>query len=138
MKKTDFISACVIVIFSLILIACNSQTKKTEEPTKVENTLQSVSYFKDTLGYDPHLLLEVFTKMNEAIDEIGYPDAGYKLWVVQADTSDVRFMLEGFWPDQATYDIIHRNQLYIDAGNADSTLWDGLESVNYYRFLKVK
>jgi hypothetical protein len=138
MKKPMCIFKCLIVILSIILISCNSQTRKTEEPTKIENTLQSVSYFKDTVRYDPHALLEAFTKMNAAIDEIGYPDAGYQLWVIQADTSDVRFMVEGFWPDQATYDIIHKHKLYIDAANADSTLWDGLINVNYYRFLKVK
>jgi hypothetical protein len=76
--------------------------------------------------------------MNEAIDEIGYPDAGYKLWMIQSDTSDVRFMIEGFWPDQATYELIHDHQLYIDAWTAIQDKWEGLVSVKYYRFEKIK
>jgi len=138
MKKPLSLFVSLPVILLPILIACNNQTKKTEEPQKIENTLQSVSYFKDTVGLDPNHLLEAFSKMNEAIDEIGYPDAGYKLWMNQSESSEVRYMVEGFWPDQETYDIIHNNQLYIDAGDADSTVWAGLVSLDYHRFNRVK
>jgi len=138
MRKTFYVFAGMIVILSLILISCNDQTKETEEPAKIENTLQSVTYFQDTIGLDPQVLLKSFTLMNEAIDEIGYPDAGYKLWLIQEDTADIRFMVEGFWPDQAAYDIIHDHQLYVDAGNVDSVQWDGLVSVKYNRFVKIK
>ncbi len=136
MKKTILFSSIMILI--MISISCSTQTQETEEPAKIENTLQSVSYFKDTVGYDPQLLLEAFTKTNAAIDEIGYPDAGYKLWIIQADTADIRFMVEGFWPDQEAYDIIHNHQLYQDATAADSNIWEGLVSVKYHRFVKVK
>ena len=138
MKKSIYLFASLTVILSLILFSCNSQVKKTEDRTRIENTLQSISFFKDTVGYDPHVLLEAFAKMNDAIEEIGYPDAGYKVWVIQDDNSDFRFMIEGFWPDQAAYDIIHDSQIYVDAANVDSTLWNGLENVSYFRFLKVK
>ncbi len=136
MKKTVLFTA--ILIFILFSFSCTTQTQETEEPAKIENTLQSVSYFKDTVGYDSQRLLEALTKTNEAIDSIGYPDAGYKLWIIQADTADIRFMVEGFWPDQEAYDIIHNHQLYQDAQVADSTTWEGLESVEYHRFVKVK
>ena len=92
----------------------------------------------DTVGCDPQRLLDALTKTNEAIDEIGNPDTGYKLWIIQADTSDIRFMFEGFWPDQQAYDIIHNHQLYHDAQVTDSTTWDGLVSVDYHRFVRVK
>ena len=128
----------MIVIISVISISCTDQTKEAEEPVKIENTLQSVSFFKDTVGNNPQLLLEAFTKINEAIDEIGYPDAGYKLWLIQSDTTDIRFMTEGFWPNQEVYDIIHDHQLYEDAMEAETGIWDGLESVKYHRFIKVK
>lgn len=136
MKKTILFSA--IMLFILFTFSCAPQTEETEEPVKIENTLQSVSYFMDTLGYDPQRLLDAFTKTNAAIDEIGFPDAGYKLWIIQADTSDIQFMVEGFWPDQEAYDIIHNHQLYRDAMTADSTTWEGLVSVDYHRFIRVK
>ena len=118
--------------------SCNTQVPDTEEPAKIENTLQSVSYFQDTVGIDPAALLKLFSSMNEVIDEIGYPDAGYKLWMRQSDNSDVRFMVEGLWPDQAAYDLIHNHQLFKDARTASSAAMDGLVFAKYYRFEKVK
>jgi len=47
-------------------------------------------------------------------------------------------MIEGFWTNQEVYDIIHDNQLYKDAMGAESGIWDGLVSVKYNRFIKVK
>ncbi len=92
--------------------SCNTKVSDTEEPATIENTLQSVSYFQDTVGTDPAVLLKAFTEMNEAVDEIGYPDAGYKL--------------------------IHNHQLYIDTRTANASVMDGLVSVKYYRFEKIK
>ena len=76
--------------------------------------------------------------MNEAIDEIGYPDAGYKVWLIQSDTSDVRFLLEGFWPNQDVYNEIHDHQLYKEAYELIENNWDGLVSLEYHRFIKIK
>jgi len=139
MKKFFTVFVSMIVILSLITISCNTEVKENAEPVKIENTLQSVSYMKDTVGYNPQLLLEDFAKMNKAIDEIGYPDAGYKTWLNQSDESDVRFMIVGCWPDQAAYDIIHDHQLFINARTSlDSILWNDLQSVEYHRFGIIK
>ena len=138
MKKFFTVFVSMIVVLSLITISCNTEVKENADPVKVENTLQSVSYLQDTVGIDPAALLKLFSSMNEVIDEIGYPDAGYKLWMRQSDNSDVRFMVEGLWPDQAAYDLIHNHQLFKDARTASSTAMDGLVFAKYYRFEKVK
>ena len=138
MRKTFFLLAITSIVVLLASQSCNTQVSDTEESAKIENTLQSVSYFQDTIGLDPKVLLDGFTIVNEAIDEIGYPDAGYKLWIRESDTSGVRFMVEGFWPDKATYDLIHDHQLYTDAMATDTTAFDGLVFVDYYQFEKVK
>ena len=115
-----------------------SPVKEIEQPKKIENTLQSVSYFKDTVGYETQRLLDAFNKFNEAIDSIGYPDAGYKLWLIQEDSSEIRFMVEGLWPNQAVYDEIHNHQLYKDAWkNNNEFNWDGLVNIEYHRFVKL-
>ena len=111
MKRTSACSAVFALLF-LISVACTQDVQVAEEPAKIENTLQSVSYFKDTIGYDPQVRLGMFASYNTAIDSIGYPDAGYKLWIIQEDTSEIRFMVEGFWPDQEAYEIIHDHPLY--------------------------
>jgi hypothetical protein len=137
MRKT-FLAITIMTVL-LASQSCNTQVSDAEEPAKIENTLQSVSYFQDTVGVDPTVLIKAFALMNEAIEEIGYPDAGYKLWIRESDTSDVRFMIEGLWPDQAAYELIHDNQLYIDASTrtANDTAMVGLVSVEYYRFEKI-
>lgn len=138
MKKLFLTYLSIALLFAVITISCSTQEEEAKEPEKIENTLQSVSYFKDTIGLDPLLLKKQFTSVNEAIDEIGYPDAGYKIWINQSEESKIRFMVEGFWPDQETYDIIHEHELYKDAMIGDSTQWEGLESAKYFRFKKIK
>ena len=138
MRKIISVSVIMIVIISVISISCNDQTKAPAEKTKIENTLKSVSFFQDSVGHDPLVLLEAFTTMNEAIDEIGYPDAGYKVWLIQSDTSDVRFLVEGFWPNQDVYNEIHDHQLYKEAAKLNENNWDGLISLEYHRFKKIK
>ena len=139
MKKTFYFSAIAILVVLVASQSCNTQASDAEEPAKIENTVQSVSYIQDTVGIDPTVLFKTFTLVNEAIDEIGYPDAGYKLWMRESDTSDVRFMVEGLWPDQAAYDLIHDHQLFLDTREtAFATVWDGLDIVEYYRFEKIK
>ena len=138
MKKSFAAVVCITVLISVIVISCNTPQEEIKEPDKIENTLQSVSYFKDTVGLDPMLLKKQFSSVNEAIDEIGYPDAGYKIWINQSEESKIRFMVEGFWPDQEAYDIIHEHELYKDAMVVDTAQWKGLVSAKYFRFTKIK
>jgi hypothetical protein len=136
MKKVSIISGIFALLF-LISVTCTQQVQTSEEPAKIENTLQSVSYLKDTIGNDPQLLLGMFTRYNEAIDSIGYPEAGYKLWIIQEDTSDVTFMIEGFWPNQEAYNIIHNHPLYKKAGESEENEFSGMVRVKYHRFIRV-
>ena len=59
----------------------------------IPNTLKSVSVLSDSVGVDPLILLMFIEGQNKAVDSIGYPDAGYKLWLVQSDTvKDLLFL----------------------------------------------
>lgn len=137
MKKTTFI---LTLLFATLLIcfSCNSATDTSDTEERIENTLQSVSYFSDTTDLDPQVINEALTSVNEVISEIGYPDAGYKVWLIQPDSSNVRFMVEGHWPDQETYEKIHDNQLYKNAIEASEKAFSSLDWVDYHRFEKIK
>jgi hypothetical protein len=137
MKKAILTLTFVIALL-FVFQACNNSSPANEEPVKIENTLQSVSYFKDTANVDPLVLKEAFNSVNDAIAEIGYPDAGYKTWIIQPDSSEIRFMVQGHWPDQETYTKIHDAQLYKDAIAATESVFESLEWVEYHRFEKVK
>jgi hypothetical protein len=138
MKAKNLFPGILATIF--IVLVCCLCTPKSENVVKIENTLKSVSLFYDSVGVNPSDLMSFVEHMNKAIDSIGYPNAGYKLWIVQSDTSkDYRFMLEGYWPDQATYDLIHNHELYKNAGTGDEgKIWKNLKSVSYNRFVIVK
>ncbi|MEA3460351.1 MAG: hypothetical protein U9R49_00640 [Bacteroidota bacterium] len=138
MKRIISIIGIVTLFISLISISCTNPVNEVEVPKKTENTLQSVSYLTDSIGHDPQQILEAFIKLNEVIDSIGYPDAGYKLWLIQEDSSEVRFMLEGLWPNQAIYDEIHNHQLYTDAWENFDFDWEGMTRYEYHRFTLIK
>ena len=133
MKKNFFLS----MIITIIIVSCIQN--KTVPETRIENTLKSVSFWSDSIGKDPHELFLSFDRVNKVIDSIGYPDAGYNLWLIQSDSvKDIRFLIEGYWPNQALYDTIHANELYKNAFEKEMKLLGGLKMISYNRFTLVK
>ena len=140
MKKLLFASTVLVAItvFS-ISFSCKQKDVDKEESIKIENTLKSVSLWQDSIQVDPAKLLASLERVNEAIDSIGYPDAGYKLWLNQSDTViNFKFMINGFWPNQEVYDEIHDNELYKNSIEGDEELWNNLKQTWYNRFTRVK
>ena len=122
----------------IFLASFNSKKKDSLEKVKIENTLKSVSLFKDTVGVDSKQLLADFRKVNKAIAEIGYPDAGYRIWEVKSEDAGFRYMIEGYWPDMETYRKIHSHELYQKATSVESASFNALKQTWYYRFDRVK
>ena len=139
MKK---IIPCTVFLAAITIFFLNSCTPKDvekEECSEIENTLKSVSFWNDSLNLDPTLLLASLDRINKAIDSIGYPDAGYQLWIVQNDTiADYRFLINGNWPNEDLYNEIHNHELYENAMNLDEVFWKKLNMISYDRFIKVK
>ena len=139
MKRTIPITSILILALSIVLVSCATQAEETQEPTRIENTLKSVSVWQDSIQVDPAKLLASLERVNEAIDSIGYPDAGYKLWLNQSDTEvNFKFMINGFWPNQEVYDEIHDNELYKNSMEGDEELFNNLKQTWYNRFTRVK
>jgi len=140
MKKL-FLAYLVIVVAIVISFnsSCSQKDVDKEESASIENTLKSVSLFQDSIRVEPAKLLASLERVNRAIDSIGYPDAGYQLWIVQSDTAaNYRFMINGLWPTQEVYDEIHNNELYKNAMEGDEELWNNMKSTWYDRFTRVK
>ena len=136
MKKIFFLS----MIITIIIVSCTQN--KTVPETRIDNTLKSVSFWYDSVGIDPHELFLSIERTNKVIDSIGYPDAGYEVWLVQSDTNKTyRFMIEGYWPNQALYDTIHNHELYKNNNpttKAEEEVWKALKGVDYNRFIRVQ
>jgi hypothetical protein len=137
-KLISFLAMFFIVFYCT---SCVQKVKESENAGKIENTLKSVHLMRDSIGIDPSLILSYFDRVNKAIDSIGYPDAGYNLWIVQSDTvKDLRFLVEGNWPNQAIYDTIHNHVLFknITPTQDEEKLFDELKRISYNRFTLVK
>lgn len=129
----------LISLITFVSITSFSQNKSDSlQKPKIENTLKSVSLFTDTLGVDSKQLLADFEKVNKAIAEIGYPNAGYRIWEVKNNDADFRYLIEGYWPDMETYQKIHDHELYKKAISVESASFGALKQTWYYRFDKVK
>lgn len=137
MKKNILLILTATAVI-IAVASCNTKKEEVREAVNIPNTLQSVSYFQDTTGMDPQELLTFFNEWNKAIDEIGYPDAGYKIWLIQEDTSNINYMVEGHWPDQETYDKIHDHELYQKVYEENQDKLEGFISVEYHRFKEIK
>ena len=138
--KNLFVTISILVAASIFSIYSCTQKDVVDEESKMENTLKSMSFWQDSLEVDPNQLLLSLERVNEAIDSIGYPDAGYKLWLVQNDSvADFRFLINGYWPNQEVYDEIHNHELYKNAiAEGDEELWNNLYMIRYDRFTRVK
>jgi len=135
MKKVIFLG----LIISIIIGSCTQKVQESEKVVKIENTLKSISLLTDSIRAEPSGLVATFERMNKAIDSIGYPDAGYKLWLIQSDSpKDFRFMIEGNWPNQDIYNTIHNHELYKNAGKEMEEYWSRLKRISYNRFTLVK
>jgi len=139
MKKLFLATSVIVAVTVFSISSCTQKDIEKEEYSKIENTLKSVSFWQDSLQVDPAKLLASIEQVNKAIDSIGYPDAGYQLWLVQSDTvADYRFQINGYWPNQEVYDEIHNHELYINPTVLDKELWNNLHVIRYDRFTRVK
>ena len=139
MKKLFLATSVIVAVTVFSISSCTQKDIEKEECSKIENTLKSVSLWQDSLKVDPAKLLVSLEQLNKAIDSIGYPDAGYQLWLVQSDTvADYRFLINGYWPNQEVYDEVHNHELYKNATEWDKELWSNLHMIRYDRFTRVK
>ena len=137
--KTSPVSILLIYFVFQIYVSCTPPSSELKDTAKIDNTLKSVSLWYDSIPVEPTELLASFERVNTAIDSIGYPDAGYKLWLLKSDSSmNFRYLIEGYWPDQNGYNTIHTHELYKEATEAEQQLWKGLHMVQYHRFTKVE
>lgn len=139
MKKTHLSILLFFTVIAVLFLTGSFDNKKidTGKNPPIKNTLKSVSLFKDTVGVEASQLFADMENINAAIAEIGYPDAGYKIWEVRGDGKDFRFMVEGYWPDLETYRKIHDHELYKKAIGVKYESWAALKSTWYNKFDKV-
>ena len=102
-------------------------------------SFKSVHFFNLTWDAEEAFLVEALQELNIAIEEVGYPDAGYRLWRVSTHREGrYAYLLEGIWPDQATYDAIHASAIWLRAvERAQPVMGQIVEQEVYDRFHSI-
>ena len=79
------------------------------------------------------------SEVNSAIAEIGYPDAGYRLWKVTGEQSgEYMHIWEGNWPNWEAYRSIHDHPAFLAAMGSNESVFRVLtETQVYNRFVEV-
>ena len=102
-------------------------------------SFKSVHFFNLTWDAEEAFLVEALQDLNSAIEEIGYPDAGYRLWKVSTRREGrYAYLLEGVWPDQVAYDAIHASAIWQRAvERAQPVMGQIVEQEVYDRFQAI-
>jgi predicted ester cyclase len=88
----------------------------TEYSAKEDPALKSVHLLNLPQGVSDSRIVSALHEINKVISDLGYPAAGYRLWKVNGDiTTGYMYLWEGVWPSQAAYDVIHKNEDYLNA-----------------------
>ncbi len=89
---------------SFIFYSCQREAASTQ-PQKTPQ-IESMPPVKSVLLYDT--ILTALADINAVITTIEPREAGHSLWKVQSDTiPDYKYLIQGHWPDPASYDSIH-------------------------------
>ena len=104
------------LLWGAFLFFCLSSCDTTTSRTNLAQVKISPSVVKSIMLYDTiqgiplDTVLSALEKINLVIRNIDDRPAGYSLWQVQSDTiQDYRYLIQGTWPDQDSYDLIHQH-----------------------------
>lgn len=104
------------VAMCIFLCACETSpdhNSKTSTQTSISQTglqVKSVLIYDTIQRWPIDTILAALDDINQVIATIEPRKAGYSLWKVQSDSiPDYRYLIQGHWPDQASYDSIHIN-----------------------------
>lgn len=106
----------LLLILSLLFSCQLDQPKLNIDSKDVSVSSTNSLPVKSVLLYDTiqrwpiDTILSALADINQVVGNIEQRHAGYSLWKVQSDTiEDYRYLIQGHWPDQSSYDSIHVN-----------------------------
>lgn len=121
---------------------------KQEKP--IETLHSNQEYFSNSLPVKSVLLYDTIQRwpidtiqaalkdINQVIANIETREAGYSLWKVQSDSiPDYRYLIQGHWPDQASYDSIHVNPDFRKALDKNVHIFSETRKWDLYRRYKL-
>lgn len=131
-----------VPLFLLIILMIYASPSSFGQETKDQYLTpdqKSIHLFNLPEGISEAQLIESLSEINGAIGKIGYKGVGYQLYKVEDETiQEHRYFVEGLWPDQETYHIIHEHEAWKQFAEKYAEMWDKIQAVEIYRrLLKV-
>jgi hypothetical protein len=109
LTRAALLCLCLCLLPSVAMAQASTQALSSDPGSQ----LKSVHLFSLTFDVEEALLINALQSLNEAVAEVGYPEFGYRLWEVSiGDDGTFTHLLEGTWPNQETYDEIHRAEVF--------------------------
>jgi len=113
-SRKSILAGCLI---SAAAFAAGFATASTAEEGPAIRSVHLLNLPSDVSEAD---VAEALGKLNAAVVEAGYPEAGYGLWKVTSEQSgEYAYLWEGVWPSQDDYDAIHGSESWQAAFEAE-------------------
>lgn len=95
---------------------------------------KSIHLFDLPEGVSEGQLTGLLADLNSVIEDLGYANAGYSLYKVNAeDEGEYRYFMEGVWPDAETYRRIHDSEEWKEVAQKDADLVREIQAQEIYR-----
>lgn len=134
-------SACYLAIgMLLLLVACQAPINQdTLLNKKNKNMLKTMSLYRSFSNATESQLLSAIQEANELIAGLGYPNSGYSFWKVQKlEVGSFQYLLQGSWPGEEAYDIIHTSEEFKAFARKYETLFEREGGdYEYFRFERL-
>jgi hypothetical protein len=126
-----------ILFFTLTLFfftSCVSNNEKDPEkdlPASFE--VVSLHLYDSTMNISDADMHAWLNEINAAIEEIGYPGAGYKFWKAIDETIvQNKYMILSSWPGEEEYKLIHDHEAYKAVQEKYSELGGNISTQSLY------
>ena len=121
-----------IVLCVMIILSCSAPQEQHQSAPDVGAALKSVHHFNLPSEITEAQLASALSTMNKVVADLGYPDAGYRLWKVRdGRDAEYQYLFEGNWPGQKGYDVIHESEAYKQLPSCQVVLITSTSIVNH-------
>jgi len=78
-------------------------------------------------------IVAILNDFNKVFAEVGYPNIRYNLWKERGDREGkYKYIFGSTWPDQATYDKVHKNEKFQAVFEKYKARWEELVNEDVY------
>lgn len=130
----------MIIIGFLLMISFLSFSLLSQDSTvKGGEKFRSVTLLNLKAETNEADFLKMFSDYNAAFVELGHAECKYQVWKERGDRKGkYKYIIEGHWPDQETYDKIHESEKYKELDKIYDEKWkEMIQEYDYSRYVPM-